>query len=54
VRLFLARESALVVLGACGVTFASIYLAIVYLATVARWLPIPPASRATSAGVSSR
>ena len=54
VRWFLGRESAWVVLGACGVTFASIYLAIVYLVTVASRLPLPLASRATSVGVSSR
>lgn len=57
VRLLLVRESALMVLVACGAVFAAIYLTI-----VVRWLPIPLpvplrfpcTSRVTSAGVSSR
>jgi O-antigen/teichoic acid export membrane protein len=57
VRWFLVRESPLAVLVASGAVFAGIYLTI-----VVRWLPVPRpvplpvswASRATSAGVSSR
>jgi O-antigen/teichoic acid export membrane protein len=49
IRLLLARESALAVLAGSGAAFG-----IVYLAVVARWLPVPLASRVTSAGVSSR
>jgi hypothetical protein len=57
VRLFLARTSALAVLAGCGAAFALVYLAI-----MARWRPVPLpvplpvswTSKATSAGVSSR
>jgi O-antigen/teichoic acid export membrane protein len=48
-RLLLMRDGALGVLLGCGAVFATVYLAI-----VARWLRAPLASRATSAGVSSR
>jgi hypothetical protein len=53
VRLSLARENAVVVLLGCGLAFAAVYLPLAI-----RWLPVPRlvplASRATSAGVSSR
>jgi O-antigen/teichoic acid export membrane protein len=57
VRLLLARASALAVLAGCGAAFALVYLAI-----MARWRPVPLpvplpvswTSKATSAGVSSR
>jgi O-antigen/teichoic acid export membrane protein len=49
VRMSLVRESALAVLAGCGAVFALVYWAI-----LARWLPVPMASRVTSAGVSSR
>ncbi len=59
VRLVLAPQGAPIVLAGCGVVFAGVYLAGIYLAgiyraTFARWLSRPLASRATSAGVSSR
>ncbi|MGA2880280.1 MAG: oligosaccharide flippase family protein [Bryobacteraceae bacterium] len=54
VRQFLLGQSALAVLAGCGATFGLVYLAAVYLANWARWLPVPLASKATSAGVSSR
>jgi O-antigen/teichoic acid export membrane protein len=53
VRVFLARESALTVLGACGVVFAGVYLAILARGILVP-MPVPLESRATSAGVSSR
>ena len=53
VRLSLARENAVVVLLGCGLAFAAVYLPLAI-----RWLPVPRlvplASKATSAGVSSR
>jgi hypothetical protein len=49
VRAFLAQKGALAVLLGSGAVFA-----VVYLAVLARWLPAPLESRATSAGVSSR
>jgi O-antigen/teichoic acid export membrane protein len=53
VRLLLAPQNAWVVLAGCGAVFA-----LVYLAMLVRWWPVPwpacLASKATSAGVSSR
>ncbi len=53
VRLFLARESALVALAGCGAVFASVYLAGLAFSLRAS-PPAALASRATSAAVSSR
>jgi O-antigen/teichoic acid export membrane protein len=49
VRLSLLRANALAILAGSGVVFA-----VVYLGILARWWPVPLASRATSAAVSSR
>lgn len=53
-RLLLLRDGALIVLASCGAAFGIVYLAVVYLTSVARWLPAPLVSKATSAAVSSR
>lgn len=54
IRPLLLRETAWVALAGCGAGFAMVYLAGVYLASGARWLPGPLVSKVTSAGVSSR
>jgi O-antigen/teichoic acid export membrane protein len=54
IRPLLLRESAWIALTGCGAAFTVVYLAGVYLASEARWLPGSLESKVTSAGVSSR
>lgn len=53
VRLLLEHQSPILVLAACGATFAAAYLAMAFRGLGVS-LPVPLTSRATSAGVSSR